>query len=106
MSQATLSGNGHAEDDLDRLLRDYYRARMPRHFPPLPLADRALVGTNLPRSSRARGRWVLAVCVALVLFCLGLMLNSRSPGTRSNFPSGFSGSEAKSGNPMGTKAPK
>src|SRR5262245_21766149 len=95
MTASPHQSEPHAEDDLDRLLRDYFTTKAPREFPPLPL------DTIEPRrrltSTLSRGRIVLAACVVAVLLGFGWLLRLTPPTGQS--PVGFNDSEAKNTTP-------
>jgi len=80
-------------DDLDQLLRDYFRAQAPHELAsgfPHPEPARS---TPLRKSSLARGRLVLAACVVAVLLGFGYMLGGT--GSKGGPTSAsFSGSSA------------
>src|SRR5262245_35019364 len=94
------------EDGLDRLLREYFQTQVPREFPPLPVdrAQPASVALFKQPSSSSRSRWVLAVCVALVLLGFGL-LRSHSNGKIPS-PAGIGADDTANGkDPMSPKVP-
>jgi hypothetical protein len=66
-------------DDLDGLLRDFFRGQMPKSWPPSPVPVARTMNSPRPmtqRNSLTRSRWALAASVALLL--LGsLLLPSR-----------------------------
>jgi hypothetical protein len=69
------------DDKMGRLLRDYFESRMPA-FPPsaVVVAEPARIQTSPHRSLLARGRWVMAVAVALVACALGFLAAQNPPG--------------------------
>jgi len=59
--------NSHTSDErVDRLLGDYFKAQLPRKWPPAPRTDAARPA-NTTSSSAARSRWALAASVAVLL---------------------------------------
>jgi hypothetical protein len=94
-----------ADDGLDRLLREYFKTQVPRQFPPLPMGvvEPVPMARIQQPSPLSRGRWVLAVCVAVVLIGFGLLLQTQSNGSMSAGP-GFSPNGTAGGtNPMPPK---
>ncbi|MFL5339723.1 MAG: hypothetical protein ACJ8F7_06100 [Gemmataceae bacterium] len=77
------------DDQMGRLLRDYYRSRIPV-FPPaaVVVAEPAPTLSAPQRSRLVRSRWVMAVCLALVLGALGWLMG-QNPAYRSGPPAGF-----------------
>jgi hypothetical protein len=73
-------------DELDRLLRGYFRKEMPRPWPPL----RSVEGKRSRPVQRGRGRWPrlsprLVLVAAMVLLLVGyVVLASKFPGSTSN----------------------
>jgi hypothetical protein len=95
-----------AEDALDRLLREYFQEQMPRHFPPLPLTETAPASRMQPSSPLSRSRWVMAVCVALVLLAFGWLLKTQSSGIMPVAPGvNINDNTANGTNPMPPKGP-
>src|SRR5262249_33625987 len=94
-----------ADDGVDRLLRDYFQSQIPRQFPPVPVD--AAGPMQLSRTSPlTRGRWVLAVCAAVVLLCFGLLLRSQTGGNPGGLVSqGLHGTADKHIDPMPKRAP-
>lgn len=76
---ASPSPDPRAEDDLDRLLRDYFATKLPREFPPLPFNSAVIVPSRRRSSSLSRGRVVLAACVVAVLLGFGYLLSLTTP---------------------------
>src|SRR5690348_15173393 len=66
-------------DDLDELLRAFFRSQMPQSWPPpVPVAPARSSNSPTKRNSLIRSRWALAASVALLL--LGsLLLPNRVP---------------------------
>ena len=84
MTASPQSPEPRAEDDLDRLLRDYYATKLPREFPPLPLDDAtAILPSRRAPSTLSRGRVVLAACVVAVLLGFGYLLSLATPAGQS-----------------------
>lgn len=95
-----------AEDALDRLLREYFQEQMPRHFPPLPVTETAPASRMPPSSPLSRSRWVMAVCVALVLLAFGWLLKTQSGGIAPVVPSvNINDNTANRTNPMPPRGP-
>ncbi len=89
MNQSPLSSiEPRADDELDRLLREYFQTQVPRQFPPLPidLAEASPAIRVQSTTPLARSRWVLAVCVALVLLGFGWLLKTQSNALSSLAP--------------------
>lgn len=85
-----------AEDELDRLLRDYFATKLPREFPPLPLDHAAPIQPARRSSSPlSRGRVVLAACVVAVLLGFGYLLSLATPAGQS--PVGFNTPDSAKG---------
>ncbi len=65
-----------ADEALDRLLRDYFRSKLPRTFPPLPIDSAGPVLPRVqPHSNLSRGRLILAACVVAVVVGFGYLLS-------------------------------
>jgi hypothetical protein len=91
-----------AEDDLDRLLRDYYAKKLPREFPALPLdANVSIAPSCATASPLSRGRLVLAACVVAVLLGFGYLLSLATPAGQA--PVGFGDSKAENNVPHSKK---
>ena len=108
MNHSTLpSADPHADDAVDRLLREYYQSKIPREFPALPLDAVQPSSSPLlrPTSPLSRGRWILAVCVALLLVAFGMLVNSRAPGPHLPKPAGLENSTTNNTNPMPQQVP-
>ena len=97
-----------ADDDLDRLLREYFQTQVPRQFPPLPInLAEASSAARLPSTTPlSRSRWVLAVCVALVLLGFGWLLKTQSNAVSSLAPEIGAHDAATQTNPMPPKLNK
>src|SRR5262249_48863622 len=94
MTTSPQSSEPHAEDDLDRFLRDYFATKAPRAFPPLPLdASEPITPLRRSPSSLSRGRLILAACVIAVLLGFSWLLRLAPPSGQS--PVSFNDSEAK-----------
>lgn len=107
MNQSPLTTNdSQADDALDRLLREYFQTQMPRQFPPLPLGVAEPAARMQPTSPMSRSRWVLAVCVALVLLGFGWLLKTQSSNVSSNLPGINLNDTANKTNPMPPKLSK
>src|SRR5262245_23176796 len=103
MTTSPQSSEPHAEDDLDRFLRDYFATKLPREFPPLPLdASESILPRRRPASPLSRGRLILAACVVVVLLGFGWLLRLTPPSGQS--PASLSDSEAKNTPPHSTRA--
>src|SRR5262249_478184 len=102
MTTSPQSSEPHAEDDLDRLLRDYFATKSPREFPPLPLdASEPIMPLRRPASPLSRGRLILAACVVAVLLGFGWLLRLAPPSGQS--PASLSDSEANNIPPHSTR---
>lgn len=87
------------EDEVDQLLRDYFRAQLPQHWPPPPLPVERLDTTPshyksgrsvVPiKDSLRQSRYALAASVA-VLFVCGWLLIGPSSDTATITPHGSS----------------
>jgi hypothetical protein len=95
-----------ADDALDRLLREYFQQQMPRHFPPLPVNETVAASRMQPPSPLSRSRWVMAVCVALVLLAFGWLLRNQTSNLLPVAPSIHLNDNTATGtDPMPPKAP-
>ncbi len=96
-----------ADDALDRLLREYFQTQLPRSFPPLPLPEaNAAPRARRTRSPLSRSRWIVAVCVALVLLAFGWLLKTESNSATTSLPPITSNDNtATGGNPMPSPMP-
>jgi hypothetical protein len=75
-SSPTPAPEPAADEGLDRLLRDYFRSKLPRTFPPLPIDSAGPVRPRRqPRSNLSRGRLILAACVVAVVVGFGYLLS-------------------------------
>jgi hypothetical protein len=58
----------HASDEqVDRLLGDYFKAQLPAHWPPAPRTDRARPAAAKTTYPAVRSRWALAASVAVLV---------------------------------------
>ena len=91
---------GHSEDDIEGLLREFYRAEMPHPWPAVTVPDEAPArGPRLmpARRSLFRSRLALAASVALLVVGLGLLSGSFTQLTNGSAPSIDEGSASRIG---------
>jgi hypothetical protein len=75
MTTSPQSAEPNAEDDLDRLLRDYFATKLPREFPPLTVdTAEPIVPIRSAPSPLSRGRLIMAACVVAVVLGFGWLL--------------------------------
>lgn len=103
MTASPQTPEPRAEDDLDRLLRDYFATKLPREFPPLPLDAAPIMPARRVSSPLSRGRVVLAACVVAVLLGFGYLLSLATPAGQS--PVGLNG-DVKAANQKPHGAPR
>ena len=56
-----------SDEQVDRLLGDYFKAQVPAHWPPAPRTDRARPAATRTTDPAARSRWALAASVAVLI---------------------------------------
>jgi hypothetical protein len=71
MSTTPLPSDPLTDQQVERMLHGYFRSRMPAEFVSPVAAPTLTVGPQ--KSLLARSRWVLAICVAVVVCALGFL---------------------------------
>jgi hypothetical protein len=59
--------NNTSDEQVDRLLGDYFKAQLPAHWPSAPRTDRARPAGRKTTDPAARSRWALAASVAVLV---------------------------------------